>query len=384
MDFSIPDALRREEKLFKEFLSSYLIPKMNEWYKKGEVPRDFHRVMGEHGRLGFDMKDGKLVRQSVQRYALIGETLAAVSPGVAVATLAHVDLGLMGLWLYGSDKLKKKYGPSAVKGETLLCLGNSETHAGSDVAAVSMKAEKVTDGWRLTGVKAYVTNGSLSDLAIITAVTDPDADRNGRMSMFLVDLAANGVNRKKLNKHVWIPSDLTRIRLNDVFVPADHILGEPGRGLRQVLNIFTHSRVSISALTLGTAMGAFTLALKHAQKREIFGKRIIDFQAKEFEAADFHAKIEAARLMMHKAIWSMEKGYDFRLEASMAKYLSVCAAREVCGWAADLFGAASVMFDHPVHKFPMDAWAASLGEGTQDVQKLIIFREIMNRYTNDD
>jgi len=133
----------------------------------------------------------------------------------------------------------------------------------------------------------------------------------------------------------------------------------------------------MSGLTLGTAVGAFEMGLDRAKKRQIFGRKILDFQAKAFEIAEFFTRIDAARLMVWKAAWFKDEGKDFRLEASMAKYLTVEIAREVGAWAADLFGAASVMQDHPVHKYPMDAWASSLGEGTQDVQKLIIFREIM-------
>jgi alkylation response protein AidB-like acyl-CoA dehydrogenase len=160
-------------------------------------------------------------------------------------------------------------------------------------------------------------------------------------------------------------------------VPEANLIGKRGRGLQQVLEIFTNSRITISALTLGTAEGAFRNGIEHAKKRQIFGQRVIDFQAKSFEAADFYSKIEAARLMLWKTCWEKDEGLDFRLGASIAKYLSVDLARAVGTWAADLFGAASVIFDHPIHKYPMDAWASSLGEGTQDVQKLIIFREFM-------
>jgi alkylation response protein AidB-like acyl-CoA dehydrogenase len=287
---------------------------------------------------------------------------------------------LAGLFLSGSESLKERYGEAAVKGEILMCLGNTENIAGSDVANISMGAEKVEGGWRLNGTKAYITNGLIADLAVITAVSDPSAPRNNRLSMFLVDLKSPGVERKKLNKQVWIPSDLTRIRLKDVFVPDDHILGEQGRGLQHVLQTFTYSRVPISALTLGTAVGAFEMALERAKKREIFGQKIIDFQAKAFEFADFFARIEAARLMLWKACNALDNGLDFRKESSLAKYLTVQIAQEVTPWAADLFGAASVVFDHPIHKYPMDAWASSLAEGTQDVQKLVIFRELMKRY----
>ncbi len=380
MDFSIPSELSQDRDHFKGFLDEHLAPNLPAWYRNRALPRSFFVAMGKEGWLGFKMKDGLMEKFPALRGAIVSEELATVSPGVAVAVLAHADLGLIGLWLFGSQELKQKYAESAIKGKTLICLGNTEGGAGSDVANISMEAKQVKGGWLLNGTKAYVTNGSISDLGVITAVSDFQARRNNRLSMFLVDLTAKGIKRTKLNKQGWIPSDLTRIQLTDVFVPEDHLMGDRGRGLQQVLTIFTHSRVTITALTLGTAVGAFEMALGHAKNREIFGNKIVTFQAKAFEIADFYARMESARLMLWKACWSLDKGGDFRLEASLAKYLAVMIAREVTTWAADLHGAASIIFEHPIHKFPMDVWASSLGEGTQDVQKLIIFREVLKRY----
>ena len=381
MDFSIPASLSEELDGFKVFLNTHLKPNLSTWYKKGEVSLNFYNEMGKADWYGFRMEGNHLVKNSALRESLIQEELAKLSPGVAVAVLAHINLGLTGLFLFGSEDHQKKYGEAAVNGEMLMCVGNSENKAGSDVAGISMRADKIEGGWRLNGAKAYVTNGLIADLAVITAVSDPQASRNNRMSMYLVDLKSQGVKRTKLNKQVWIPSDLTRIQFKDVFVPDDHLLGKQRQGLQQVLKIFTYSRVPISALTLGTAVGAFELALDRAQKRDIFGQKIIDFQAKAFEFADFFARIEAARLMLWKACAAMDESSHFRHESSLAKYLTVQIAREVTPWAADIFGAASVVYEHPIHKYPLDAWASSLGEGTQDVQKLVIFRELMKKYS---
>jgi alkylation response protein AidB-like acyl-CoA dehydrogenase len=380
MDFSIPHTLSEEIVSFKKFIKNRIISELTGWYQRQEIPTEFFREMGAGGWYGIGPKEGRLFRGSALREALIAEELAKVSPGVAVAVLAHVDLGLMALLLFGSDDLKARYGSFAAMGEVLMCLGNTERMAGSDVAGIEMHARKVEGGWLLNGAKAYVTNGFISDLAVITAVSDPQASRNNRMSMYLVNLKAQGVRKKKLNKKVWIPSDLTRLQFSDVFVPEDHLLGNQAQGLQQVLTVFTNSRVPIAAMTLGTAEGAFELALDHARKRKIFGQAITDFQAKNFEAADLYAKIETARLMIWKACWKIDKNKNFRQESSLAKYLAVEIARKVAIWAADIFGAASVIQDHPIHKFPMDAWASSLGEGTQDVQKLVIFREMMKKY----
>ena len=380
MDFSIPENINRDSEDFKSFLNTKLKPQISSWYKEGAIPVDFFRLMASGGWMGILWDNGKLEKTSALREALLQEELAKISAGVAVALLAHVNLGFAGLHLFGSELLKSKYGRAVAMGDTVMCLGNTENQAGSDVAGIDMQAEKTDDGWLLNGTKAYVTNGNIADLGVITAVSDPDAVRNRRISMFLVDLSAPGFKRQKLNKQVWIPSDLTRIQFKDVFVPDDHLLGERGQGLQQVLSVFTRCRVPISALTLGTAFGAFEMALNHAGNRKIFGKKIIEFQAKAFEFADFYARMEAVRLLLWKACTLMDDGQDFRQESSLAKYLAVQIAKEVTPWAADLFGAASVVFEHPIHKFPMDAWASSLGEGTQDVQKLVIFRELMKKY----
>lgn len=379
MTFSTPPGLSHEFERFRGFLDSHLTPHYSLWYRNRAMPRSFFGAMGQGGWFGFETRNDLPEKLSALREAMIFEQLATVSPGVAVAVLAHVDLGLTGLWLFGSERLKRRYADPALKGEILFCLGNTESGAGSDVANISTEAREVEDGWLLRGTKAYVTGGSISDLVVVTAVSDPQASRNDRLSLFLVDLTATGVSRVSLNKEGWIPSDLTRVDLADVFVPRDHLLGKRGRGLQQVLTIFTYSRVPITALTVGTAMGAFDLALAHGKKREIFGRKILEFQTKAFEIADLYTGIEAARLLLWKACEAMDEGKDFRLESSMAKYLAVRITREVTTWAADLFGAASIIEDHPIHHFPMDAWASSLGEGTQDVQKLVIFREMMKR-----
>ena len=380
MDFAVPADITEDMDKFEAFIKTDIIPDLPNWRHNRELPRIFFHKMGKQGWFGLKFDNKSLIRGSALKESMIAEKLAITAPGVAIATLAHIDLGLMALFLFGSKDLQQKYGASAVAGKTVMCLGNTENIAGSDVAGIAMTAAKTAGGWILNGTKAYVTNGLIADWGVVTAVSDPGAERAKRLSMYLVDLNAAGIRRKKLNKQVWIPSDLTRLSFSDVFVPDDHLLGTRGRGLHQVLQVFTNSRVPIAALTLGSAVGAFDLAVKHMQKRKIFGENILKFQAKAFELSDFYAKLESARLMLYKACWLVDRGEDFRQASSLAKYLSVEVAREVTLWAADIFGAASVIQEHPIHKYPLDVWGSSLGEGTQDVQKSIIFREFMKHY----
>jgi alkylation response protein AidB-like acyl-CoA dehydrogenase len=382
MEFSLPPALSEELGNFETFIEKQVRPKLSGWMKQERVPQHFFTAMGDGGWFGYQWDGRRMTKAAGLRDTLILEHLARVSPGVAVTVLIVSDLGMSALYLFGSKRLRDQYAEAVVRGKTLICIGNSENLAGSDAAGIRMRAERVDDGWVLNGSKAYVTNGLISDLAVITAITDANADRNRRVSMFLVNLDTDGVQRKRLSKQVWLPSDLTRLDFSNVFVPDDHLLGKKGRGLQQVLQLFTVSRIPISGLATGTARGAFDLAMRHSNNRHVFGRPIADFQAKAFEMANLYARMEATRLMVLRAAVAMDRGKDFRFEASMAKYLAVDIAREASVWAADLFGAASVVKEHPIHNFPMDAWAVSLAEGTQDVQKLVIFRELIKKNSN--
>lgn len=379
MDFSIPAERLEELERFDDFIKSEVAANLPVWQRERAIPRRFFQAAGRAGWYGFHWDGRRMIKHPGLRETLLLERLARVSPGVAVAVLIVSDLGLSALEYFGTKAHKASYGAAAVSGDCLICFGNTENLAGSDAAGINMTARKTTGGWILNGSKSYTTNGLVSDLAVVTAVTDPAAQRNRRISMFLVDLNRNGVSRKKLNKQVWIPSDLTRIDFVDVHVSNESLMGQEGRGLQQTLAIFTNSRIPISGIALGTAAGAFDLALKRAESRNVFGQPIADFQAKAFEIAEYYARMEAARLIVYRAAVAMDSGGDFRFEASLAKYLSVKIAKDLCPWAADLYGAASVIEEHPIHKFPMDAWAVSLAEGTQDIQKLVIFRELMRK-----
>jgi alkylation response protein AidB-like acyl-CoA dehydrogenase len=380
MDFAIPDRIESELRRFGDFFDEFCQPRLSTWYRRNAIERSYFAQMGQQDWLSHRWHVDGFKPHKGLRQTLILAHIAHRSPGLAVASLIQSELGLTALARFGSEELKRRYGPAAGRGDRLICIGNTENQAGSDAAAITMQARPVGGGWRLTGAKAYVSNGEISDFAVVTAITEPAAARNRRSSMFLVDLKAEGVRRKALSKQVWRPADLTRLRFDHVYVPATHLLGDPGRGLQQTLAVFTHSRIPIAGLALGTARGAFELAMRHARQRSVFGKRLIDLQAKGFEAARLYAQIEAAHLALLKACWAMDGGRDYRMASSLAKYLTVEAAKDVSRWSADLFGAAGVLADHPIHKFPLDAWAVSLAEGTQDIQKLVLFRELIKHY----
>jgi len=200
MDFSTLAGLSKELRRFQQFLDQHVAPHFQAWNQDRALPRDLFRALGKGGWFGFRFKEGGLVKGPSVRAAMVMEQFAKVCPGAAVAALAHADLGIMALWLFGSSLLQHGYGRSAVRGETLLCLGNTESGAGSDVANVKTKARETDGGWVLNGAKVYVTNGTIGHRMVVTAVSEPKARRNNRLSMFLVDLQADGVHRTKLSK----------------------------------------------------------------------------------------------------------------------------------------------------------------------------------------
>ena len=214
MDFSIPADLAQDLSRYKRFLDTELGADLEKWYRSQKLSRTFFKAIGAGGGYGIRFENGRLAESSALREALLTAELAKKSPGAAIAALAHSDLGLMAVLRYASPFLHKRYGAATVSGRTIMCLGNSENTAGSDVAAVKMTAKKTTDGWLLEGTKAWVTNGAIADMAVVTAVTDPEAARNRRHSMFLVDLSQEQIQRRRLKKQVWIPSDLTRLVFN--------------------------------------------------------------------------------------------------------------------------------------------------------------------------
>lgn len=381
MDFTLPPEIDSERRRFERFYDERLAPLLAAAERQGELAPAFFRALGEDGFFGHRFAGGRLVARPALLGALLAEAFARRAPGAAVAALAHADLGMAALARFGSPELQARFGEAAASGRAVMCLGNTEPHAGSDAAAVATRAEEAPGGFRLTGIKSYVTNGRAAELAVVTAVTDPEAPRSRRISMFLVELAGPGVVRRPLDKGVWLPADLTRIELCGRFVPEAQLLGVRGRGLSQVLAVFSRSRVPMAALALGTGQGAFEIGARQALRRRAFGRPIAAFQAKSFEMAEIHAALEAARLAVWKACWEMERGEaGFPAAAATAKYLAVESGRRAAQWAADLCGAASVMRGHPVHRFPLDAWAASLGEGTQDIQKLVIARALLKRF----
>lgn len=385
MDFALTERQKKLKKELKEFLRKEVERKLLSWYKKDEIPREFYRALNEREWLGFRRERGGWTPFPMLETIILYEEMAALSPGLAVSVLAHSTLGLFALDRWGTHEQRERYFEPACRGEMLVAFANTEPTAGSDAAAIRCEAKETSGRYLLTGSKMFITNGPAGDLILVSAVTNPRARRaSHRISLFIVPADLPNIRRQSINKQVWRPASFGTLFFSQTPVPRENLLGEPHRGFPLVMQTFTQSRIAISALTVGTAWGAYRLALERARTRTTFGKRLIEHEAKAFEFSDMLSRLEAARLLVHRAAWRYDRGEDHILEASLAKYFCVEETRAITHWAADVFGASSVMEENPIFKFPWDAQAASLGEGTQDIQKLIISRELEKRFPPEE
>jgi alkylation response protein AidB-like acyl-CoA dehydrogenase len=362
-----------------EFLKNEVSPHMTAWYRENAFPRELFMKAAAAGLFGFVQEGGTWREAPAIHTVLVQQSIAEVSPGIAVSILAHDSLGLYALYRFGNEEQRRKYFEPGLRGEKIAAFANTEPMAGSDASSISLEARQVSDGYLLNGTKMFITNGTRADFLVVSAVTDPKAaHKHEGISLFIVE--PKDIRRTVIRKRVWVPSDLATLHFKDVFVPKEALLGEPNQGFSMVMQTFSSSRIAIAALTVGTALGAFALAFERANARRVFGRTIIEHEAKSHEFAEMWTRLEAARLLVLRAAWLKENGHDYVMAASMAKLFACEQSFAVTRFAADIFGASGIIEDNPISKFPLDAWAASLGEGTNDIQRRVIARELIKRW----
>jgi alkylation response protein AidB-like acyl-CoA dehydrogenase len=298
---------------------------------------------------------------------------AQFSGGIAIASFAHSQLGLQALFYFGSELQKNNYLIPGLKGQKIIAFANTEPGAGSDAAAISLTAEASGGSYVLNGTKSYITNGDIADHIILTSITHPGVEkRHKRISMFMVDGDTAGLSRHRLSKTAWAESHLATLNFKDVTIPKENLIGDFQRGFYQTMDVFNTSRIGISALTFGTAMGAYKLAFKHAKNRKAFGKTLLEHESKKNEFAEHMARLEATWLLIQKAAYLKDTGQEFRFNSSMAKLIATEEALRITNWATELLGARGVLSTHPISAYPLDAKGSMVGEGAPEVQKKII------------
>ena len=376
MDFELSDGDRAFERDVISWVDSYIRPNIADWHEAGALPREFWEQLGRRGWLLFEhVRGGDFRERPMLQLATMYDRISEASPGAGIAVFANNQLGLWSILAFGTRAQQGRFLGPASTGEHLISFANTEPMAGSDVAAISTRAVPDGEGWRLTGKKMYITNAVEADYHVVSAVTDPHAtDPHKGMSLFIVDGDAPGLTRRALKKIVWSPASLAFLSLEDVKLGPDRLLGELNGGFKEIMQVFTTGRIGVASMTMGTAVGALRLAHKRARSRRVFGKAIWDQPSKRDEFAEMATLVEAGRLLYRKAAWMKDTGQDYKMEASLAKLFATENARRVTQWAALLHGGSSVLAENPIHRYPLDAWASALGEGVEEVQRLIISR----------
>ena len=349
------------------------------WHQE-RCPVELLRGLGELGLLGtlVPEKWGGIGSTTVGFVALL-EALATVDPSVAAAWQAHSTIGSLPLLLFGSDEQRERWLRPLAEGTKLGAFGLTEPSAGSDVRSLRTRAERVSGGWVLTGQKAFISNAGteMSFGVTVLARTGADADGKPRFGSFIVERGAPGYTQgPKLRGIGWKGLDTRDLYFDNVFVPESQVVGEPGGGLGQFLSALEVGRISVAALSLGTAAGALRLALAYAKQREQFGARISSFQAIQFKLADMATEIEAARWLIYYAAALRAAGRPFKKEAAMAKLKASQVATFTVSEAVQIFGGAGYMLESDIARFYCDAKILEIGEGTNEIQRLVIAREL--------
>ncbi|MGW5052970.1 acyl-CoA dehydrogenase family protein [Actinokineospora sp. NPDC004072] len=371
------EALR---KTVQEFARDEVAPVIGEFYERGEFPYGIVAKMGAMGLFGLPIAE-EYGGMGGDYFALCLalEELARVDSSVAITLEAGVSLGAMPLYRFGSEEQKRRWLPAVAAGEKLAAFGLTEPGGGSDAGATRTTARREGDEWVINGSKAFITNSGtdITSHVVVTAVTGVREDGRKEISAILVPSGTPGFTvSKKYSKVGWSASDTRELSFTDVRVPVDNLVGELGRGYAQFLSTLDEGRVAIAALSVGLAQGCVDESVRYAGEREAFGKRIGTYQAIQFKIAEMEARAHTARLAYYAAAAKMLRGERFKKEAAIAKLVASNAAMDNARDATQVFGGYGFMNEFPVGRFYRDAKILEIGEGTSEVQKMLIAREL--------
>jgi alkylation response protein AidB-like acyl-CoA dehydrogenase len=366
----------------REFADEQIRPHVMEWDEAQQFPREVFRKLGELGFLGtiFPEKYGGS-GLSYMDYIGVIEEIAAVDGSVGLSLAAHTSLGSNHIYQFGTEAQRQKYIPKLATGEWLAAWGLTEAEAGSDSGGTRSTAVRDGNSWVLNGSKNFTTNASVGQVAVLMAVTDRSAGRHG-ISAFIVELDNPGIRvGKKENKLGMRASDTCTLVMEDCRIPADNLLGSEGSGFVDSMKILDGGRISIAALALGMARGAWEAALKYAKQRRQFGRPIADFEAIQFYLAEMATEIDAARLLTERAARERDRGEETTRHSAQAKLYASEIAVRVADRAVQIHGGYGYIKDYPVEKFYRDVKLCTIGEGTSEIQKLVIARSLLTEGT---
>jgi alkylation response protein AidB-like acyl-CoA dehydrogenase len=379
MDLELSEEQVQLRRTVRGFAESELRPHAREWDEKQEFPREIFTKLGELGLTGVCQPieyGGSAL--SVLDWAIVMEELARVEAGVALSLAAHHSLSSAHISLAGSDEQKRRFLTPLAKGEKIGCWGLTEPGSGSD--AGGMRTTAVRDGGHfvLNGSKNFITNGGVADIAVVMTVTDRSQGKKG-ISAIVVERGTPGFRAGKKEDKLGVrSSDTSELVFQDCRVPAANLIGREGMGFVDTLKILDRGRIGIAAFSLGIAQAALEASLRYALDRKQFGHPLADFQAIQFKIAEMATKVEAARMLTWRAAYLADCGRSHTAESSMAKLFAGESAVEVALEAIQIHGGYGYVKDYPVERYLRDAKLGTIGEGTSEVQRMVIARQLLH------
>ena len=378
MDFQLNDEQNQLRRSVREFAENEIRPHVMEWDEAARFPMETVKQLGQMGLLGtiFPTEYGGAGMGYIE-YVIAIEELSRVDGSVGIIVAAHTSLCSNHIFIAGDELQKKKYVSKLATGEHIGAWGLTEPGSGSDAGGARMSAVRRGKEWVLNGTKTFITTGSYADVYVVLAVTDKAAHTHG-LSAFIVEKGTKGFRPgKKENKLGLRASDTSELIFEDCVIPAENLLGKEGDGFIDAMRTLDGGRISIAALGLGMAQGAYESALKYSQQRKQFGKKISEFQAIQWKLADMATEIDAARLLTMRAADMKDKGMKTTLESSMAKLYTSEVAVRCANEGVQIHGGYGFIKDYPAEKFYRDVKLCTIGEGTSEIQRLVIARQLL-------
>jgi alkylation response protein AidB-like acyl-CoA dehydrogenase len=380
LNYDLPEDADMIRKSVRDFAEGVIKPKARELDAKEEFSPEITKQMGELGLFGFTVPQKYGGNDfGYLPYMVAVEELARIDSSQAATVAAHNSLGIGPINYFGNEEQKMKYLPPICSGEKVWGFGLTEPDAGSDAGGTKTNAVKDGDEWVINGAKMFITNASTeySLGSTVQALTGKRPDGKKEYSCFLVDRGTKGFEDKTMHeKMVWRSSITSELFFDDCRVPHESLLGKQGEGFHQMLATLDRGRLSIAAMGLGCAQGAYELAMKYAKERKQFGKSISTFQINAFKLADMDTEIECARNLLYKAAWMCDEGRDYRKLASMAKLYCAEVAHRCVNHALQLHGGYGLMKEYDVERFYRDQRILEIGEGTSEICRMVISRYI--------
>ncbi len=380
MDFRPTEEQALLRRTVREFAETEIRPHIREWDETQHFPTELVPKLAELGLMGIQFAEqyGGAAMSAVD-YCICIEELARVDPSIALSVAGHNGLCASHINLFGTEAQKQRFLTPLARGEKVGAWGLTESTSGSDAAGMRTTATRVAGCWVLNGAKTFITHGRVGHVIVVMAVTDKNAGRKG-ISAFIVERGTPGLSAgKKEDKLGMRASDTSEVLFENCRIPVDQLLGEEGQGFVNTMEVLDAGRIGIAALAVGLAQGAYEAALAYARERKSFGKTISQFQAIQWKLADAATRIEAARLLTYRAAHLKSRGRRTSLESAMAKLYASEIAVKVADDCVQIHGGYGFVKDYPAEKYFRDVKLTTIGEGTSEIQRLVIARQLLSR-----